>query len=105
MKIAVVGAGIVGVTTAYELACDGPEVSVLERHGSVAAEGSFANAGVVAPGYVTPWAAPGMPRKVIGHLLDRHAPVRVHPTLDPRTLGWMWRWWRACGSPDHDASG
>ena len=65
MRIVVVGAGIVGVSTAYELAADGHEVMVIERRGSVAAEASFANAGVVAPGYVAPWAAPGMPSKVV----------------------------------------
>lgn len=96
MRVAVIGAGIVGVTTAYELAADGHEVEVFERRGSVAAETSFANAGLVAPGYVTPWAAPGMPGKVFGHLLSRHAPVRLHPTLNPATLGWLWQWWRAC---------
>jgi D-amino-acid dehydrogenase len=96
MRVAVIGAGIVGVTTAYELAADGHEVAVFERRGSVAAETSFANAGVVAPGYVTPWAAPGMPGKVLGHLLSRHAPVRLRPTLNPATFGWLWQWWRAC---------
>ena len=60
MKIAIVGAGIIGVTTAWELAADGHEVTVFERRGAAAEETSFANAGVVAPGYVTPWAAPGM---------------------------------------------
>jgi D-amino-acid dehydrogenase len=96
MRVAVIGAGIVGVTTAYELAADGHEVAVFEHRGSVAAETSFANAGVVAPGYVTPWAAPGMPAKVLRYLLSRHAPVRLRPTLNPATLGWLWQWWRAC---------
>lgn len=96
MKVAVIGAGIVGVTTAHELAADGHEVTVFERRGSVAAETSFANAGLVAPGYVTPWAAPGMPRKVLGHLMSRHAPVRVHASLSAGEIAWMWRWWRAC---------
>ena len=76
MRVAVIGAGIIGVTTAFELAVDGHEVTVFERRGSVAAETSFANAGVIAPGYVTPWAAPGMPLKVLKHLFGRHAPVR-----------------------------
>lgn len=96
MKIAVVGAGIVGISTAYELACDGHQVSVFERHGASAEECSFANAGVLAPGYVTPWAAPGMPGKVLRHLLSRHAPVRVSAALGLAELRWMWRWWRAC---------
>ena len=63
MKIAVVGAGIIGITTAYELAADGHEVTVIERRSAAAEEASFANAGVIAPGYVTPWAGPGMPLK------------------------------------------
>jgi len=96
MKVAVIGAGVIGVTTAYELAADGHEVTVFERRGSVAAESSFANAGVVAPGYVTPWAAPGMPRKVVGQLLSRHAPVRVHARLSVGEMAWIWRCWRAC---------
>ena len=96
MRIAVIGAGIVGVTSAYELAADGHDVTVFERRGSVAAESSFANAGVIASGYVTPWASPGMPWHVMSHLFQRHAPVQVNARLGASTLGWMWRWWRAC---------
>jgi D-amino-acid dehydrogenase len=96
MKIAVIGAGIIGVTTAYELACDGHEVTVLERRGAAAEETSFANAGIVAPGYVTPWAAPGMPAKVMQHLFSRHAAIKVGLPLSGRELSWMWQWYRAC---------
>ena len=103
MKIAVIGAGIIGVTTAYELGADGHEVTVFERRGSVAAETSFANAGLIAPGYVTPWAAPGMPGKVLRHLLSRHAPVRVRG-LPISALPWIWHWWRACRLPVYQAN-
>jgi D-amino-acid dehydrogenase len=96
MQVAVIGAGVIGITTAYELARDGHEVTVFERCSSVAAETSFANAGVIAPGYVTPWAAPGMPMKVLGHLMERHAPVRLGAAPDLATLRWIWRWWRQC---------
>ncbi len=96
MKIAIVGAGIIGVTTAFELASDGHEVTVFERRSAAAEESSFANAGVVAPGYVTPWAAPGMPGKVARFLLSAHAPVRLSLPLSGDELAWMWRWWRAC---------
>lgn len=96
MKVAVIGAGIIGITTAYELAADGHEVTVFERRGAAAEETSFANAGVVAPGYVTPWAAPGMPGKVLSHLFSRHAPVKIGLPLAGSDIAWMWKWWRAC---------
>ena len=96
MRIAIIGAGIVGVTSAHELAVDGHEVTVYERHSSVASETSFANAGVIAPGYVTPWAAPGMPLKVLRHMFGRHAPVRFGGANVLAQLPWIWRWWRAC---------
>ena len=96
MRVAVIGAGVIGVTTAYELGADGHQVTVFERRGSVAAECSFANAGLVAPGYVAPWSAPGMAGKVIVHALRAHAPVRVGGHLDGAGLAWLWRWWRAC---------
>lgn len=98
MRVAVIGAGIIGVTNAYELAADGHEVTVYERRSSVAEETSFANAGVIAPGYVTPWAGPGMPAKVFKHLLSAHAPVRLARPMAPGQLRWIWRWWRACSA-------
>jgi D-amino-acid dehydrogenase len=96
MKIAVIGAGIIGVTTAFELGRDGHEVTVFERCAAAAEEASFANAGIVAPGYVTPWAAPGMPRKVLAQMLRQHASVRLSLPLRMSELAWMWRWYRAC---------
>lgn len=96
MRIAVIGAGIIGVTTAWELVTDGHDVTVFERHSAAALETSFANAGVVAPGYVTPWAAPGMPGKVARYLFSRHAPVRVTWPLAAHDIGWMLAWRRAC---------
>ena len=96
MRVAVIGAGVVGVTTAYELAADGHAVSVYERHATVASGTSYANAGVLAPGYVTPWAAPGMAWKVISHLFSSHAPVRFTLASLFTHLPWLWRWQRAC---------
>lgn len=95
MRVAIVGAGIVGVTTALELAEDGHEVSVFDRQASLACGTSFANAGVIAPGYVTPWAAPGMPTKVLTGLLAPHSAVRFGARW-PLALPWLWRFLRAC---------
>lgn len=88
MKIVVLGAGVVGVTTAYYLAKDGHDVTVIERHAGPAMETSFANAGEISPGYASPWAAPGVPLKAIRWLLMRHAPLIVKPALDPEMLIW-----------------
>ena len=96
MKIAIVGAGIIGVTTAYELAADGHEVTVFERHGAAALETSFANAGVAGPGYVTPWGGPAMAGKLARYLFSRHPPMRMCWPLAAHELRWMMRWRRAC---------
>lgn len=104
MRVAVIGAGIVGVTTAHALHEDGHEVTVYERQGSVATESSFANAGWLAPGYVTPWAAPGMLRKVLGQWLQRDAAVRLAGVPGPALAGWLWRWWRACAPRTYAAN-
>ena len=98
MKIAVIGAGIIGVTTAWELARDGHEVTVFERRIAAAEEGSFANSGLIAPGYTSPWASPGMPLRMLRHLFARHSPVRHTLPLSGSDLAWMWRSWRACSA-------
>lgn len=96
MRVAVIGAGIVGVTTAHALRADGHAVTVFERRGSVATESSFANAGFLAPGYVTPWASPDMPRKIVSQLFQRDAAVRLARLPGPALMRWLWRWKRAC---------
>ncbi len=95
MRLAVIGAGIVGVTTAFELARDGHEVTVFERRASVAEETSFANGGVLAPGHLLAWTAPGLPGRLLRRQLSPDDPARlVHPIgLDQ--WRWLWRWWRA----------
>jgi len=95
-QIAVIGGGVVGVCTAYFLAEAGHDVVVIERHQNVAQEASYANAGIVAPGYATPWAAPGMPGKVLSHLFRGETPVILRPTLDRALWRWMRRWVSEC---------
>ena len=96
MRVVVVGAGIIGVCTAYFLRRAGFDVTVLERRSGVAQEASFANAGVMAPGYVGPWASPGMPKKVLSYLLRPEAPVVFRPSFDPALWRWLRRWLREC---------
>ncbi len=88
MKVVVLGAGVVGVTTAYYLARSGHEVAVVDRQAGPALETSFANAGEISPGYSAPWAAPGVPLKAVKWLLMKYGPLAIRPHLDPR----MWLW-------------
>ncbi|BBE74895.1 D-amino acid dehydrogenase [Oharaeibacter diazotrophicus] len=89
MKVAVLGSGVVGVTTAYYLAAAGHEVEVIDRQPGPGLETSFANAGEISPGYASPWAAPGIPQKAVKWLFMRHAPLILRPTLDPDMYRWL----------------
>jgi D-amino-acid dehydrogenase len=89
MKVVILGAGVIGVTSAWYLAKLGYAVTVIDRQPAAGLETSFANAGEVSPGYSAPWAAPGIPRKALKWLFMRHAPLIIKPTLAPDTIGWM----------------
>lgn len=88
MKVLVLGAGVIGVTTSYYLAKAGFEVTVIDRQSGPGRETSFANAGEVSPGYASPWAGPGVPVKAVRWMLDQSGPLVVRPQADPA----MWRW-------------
>lgn len=90
MHVLVIGAGVIGVTTAYALRQQGCEVTVLERSSGVAQGASFANGGVLSHGYAGPWAAPGVPMQLLRAVFQRPAALRVRPRLDPA----LWRWLR-----------
>ncbi|MGR8964145.1 D-amino acid dehydrogenase [Rhizobium leguminosarum] len=98
MKVIVLGAGIVGVTSAYQLAKAGHDVTVVDRQSGPALETSFANAGEVSFGYCSPWAAPGIPMKAMKWLFMKHAPLILRPKLDMAMLSWMARMLSNCTS-------
>ena len=98
MKVIVLGAGIVGVTSAYQLARAGHEVTVVDRQPGPALETSFANAGEVSFGYCSPWAAPGIPMKALKWLFMQHAPLILRPKVDMAMLSWMAQMLRNCTS-------
>ena len=88
MKVIVLGAGVVGTTTAFYLQQAGHAVTVLDRQHGAGLETSFANAGQVSPGYSAPWAGPGVPLKALRWMMMTHRPLVIRPLLDP----FMWRW-------------
>ena len=82
MRVLVLGSGVIGITTAYYLAQDGHEVTVLDRQPGPALETSFANAGEISPGYSSPWAAPGIPAE--GAEVALHAPPPARHLAEAR---------------------
>ena len=76
MHVVVMGAGVVGVTTAWQLLEDGHEVTVIDRQPEAACETSFANAGLVAVGHALSWANPRVLRTLIRSLVKPDQPLR-----------------------------
>ncbi|MFO1337005.1 MAG: D-amino acid dehydrogenase [Burkholderiaceae bacterium] len=88
MKVIVLGAGIIGISTAWYLAEEGHEVTVVDRQPDAALETSFANGAQISVSFCEPWANAGAPLKVLKWLLRDDSPLLFRPRLDP----YQWRW-------------
>ena len=97
MRIVIIGAGIIGATTAYYLSREGHEVTVVERQPEPGMETSFANGGLVTPSMADPWAAPGVPMMLLKGLGRADAPFVLRPAAIPGMIGWGMRFLRNCG--------
>ncbi|OYT92869.1 MAG: amino acid dehydrogenase [Burkholderiales bacterium PBB3] len=87
MKIIVLGAGIIGISTAWHLAQRGHEVTVVDRHGEAALETSFANAAQISVSYCEPWANRDAPWKALKWMFSKEAPLLFRPQ-SPLGAGW-----------------
>ena len=96
MKIVVVGAGIIGVTTAYELADRGHQVTLLDSRSGAGLETSFANGGQLSASEVAPWAGPEVPWLVLRWLGRADAPFRLKLKADPEQWLWLLRFLTRC---------
>lgn len=88
MKVIVMGAGIIGISTAWHLLNEGHEVTVVDRQPDAALETSFANGAQISVSFCEPWANADAPLKVAKWLLRDDAPLLFRPKLDPH----QWRW-------------
>lgn len=88
MHVVILGAGLIGVTSAYFLRQQGHEVTVIDRQASAAAETSFANGGQVSVSHAEPWANPGAPLKLLKWLGREDAPLLFR--LRPDLRQWLW---------------
>ena len=92
MKIIVVGAGIIGISTAWHLAERGHAVTVIDRQSDAAMETSFANAGQISVSYCEPWANREAPLKALKWMFSKEAPLLFRPQ-NPLGEGWrQYRW-------------
>lgn len=89
MKVAVLGAGVIGVATAQALSALGHEVIVIDRQPDAAEETSFANGGQISAAHTAPWAAPNIPFQAFKWMFQADAPLLFKPLRwDPA----LWRW-------------
>jgi len=88
MKVIVLGAGIIGISTAWYLLEEGHEVVVVDRQPDAALETSFANGAQISVSFCEPWANAGVPLKVLKWLARDDSPLLFRPKLDPN----QWRW-------------
>jgi D-amino-acid dehydrogenase len=96
MRVVVLGAGVVGTTTAWYLAKSGHEVTVVDRQPAAAMETSFANGGQISVSQSEPWAAPGAPLRVLKWLGRDDAPLLFRPKLSWHQLSWGLRFLLEC---------
>ena len=96
MRVSVLGAGVVGVTSAWYLAADGHEVTVIERQSLPAQETSFANGGQISVSHAEPWANPRAPLKALKWLGREDAPLLWRLRADPAQWAWGLRFLREC---------
>ena len=94
-NILIIGAGVIGLSTAYYLAKRGCRVSVLERNPAKRDGCSFGNAGMIVPSHFVPLAAPGMVAMGLKWMWNPESPFYVKPRLDADLLAWGWKFWRA----------
>jgi len=88
MQVLVLGAGVIGVASAWYLSKAGHEVTLVDRHEAAGMETSFANGGQISVSHAQPWANPRVPRKVLRWLGREDAPLLFRPRADLRQ--WLW---------------
>jgi len=96
MHVLVLGGGVTGLATAWYLARDGHEVTIVERNADVALESSYANGGQLSYSYVAPLAGPGVLSKLPRWLMQQHSPVRFRPRADINQWRWLLKFILAC---------
>ncbi len=106
MKVAIIGAGVGGVTTAYMLAKHGHDVTVFDREPAAAMESSFANGGQLSYGFASPMGTPALVGKIPGILLGSDPAFRLPSAINLEFLAWSMKFLGRCrsGASQKDAA-
>ncbi len=104
MKVVVLGAGIIGTTSAYFLAKQGHDVTVIDRQNGVSMETSHANAGCLSYGFTSPWASPGLPLSVLKWALTGRSPLIINPNVSIETIKFLYRIYKNCNSRSYEVN-
>ena len=96
MKVLVLGAGVIGTSSAWYLTQLGHDVTVIDRRGGAGMETSFANGGQISAGHAEPWANPGAPGKILQWLWRDDAPLLFRPQWDAHQWSWGLRFLGEC---------
>jgi len=102
--IAVLGAGVVGVTTAWYLQKAGYQVTVIERESAAGMQTSFANGGQISVSHATPWANPKTPIKALKWMFREDAPLLYRLRADKAQLKWAMQFLKECRADRADAN-
>lgn len=95
MKIHIIGGGVIGLCSAWYLAQEGHEITVIDKT-DLSDGTSHGNAGMVVPSHFVPLATPGVIAKGIRWMFDKRSPFFVKPRLNRELLQWIWQFYRAC---------
>ena len=104
MKIVVLGAGLIGVSTAYHLARAGHRVVVIDRQPGPGLETSYANGGQLSASHATPWSNPQTPRRLLAWFGRADAPLAFALRWDPAMWGFFLRFLAQCRAARSDAN-
>lgn len=96
MRVVILGAGVIGVNTAWQLLQRGHEVTLVDRQDDAALETSFGNAAQISVSYCEPWANREAPLKALKWLFDPEGPLKFRPQLDPAQWAWGMQFLAQC---------
>ncbi|MGO1247773.1 MAG: D-amino acid dehydrogenase [Oceanisphaera sp.] len=96
MRVAIIGGGVIGLTTAYALINKGHKVELYEQNDQVGMATSFANGGQLSYRYVTPLADAGVPWQALGWMIKKDSPLRFRPRMSLEQWHWCWQFLQAC---------